>query len=81
MFNLTHINATPVVVETSCYKVTDSFVDKVKSYDKKGAVHNSLSVNSYVLKDTFFSDLEKIIDNKVENYKTNVLQIRNHLKN
>tara|TARA_A100001388_G_C28593450_1_gene414582 strand:- start:68 stop:670 length:603 start_codon:yes stop_codon:yes gene_type:complete len=80
MFNLTHINATPVVVETSCYKVTDSFVDKVKSYDKKGAVHNSMSVDTYVLKNSFFSDLEKIIDNKVENYKTNVLQIRNHLK-
>ena len=79
-FNLQDIYATPVVVETSCYTVTNDFIDKVKSYEKKDALHNSISVNSYVLKDTYFSDIEKLIDEKVENYKTNVLQIRNKLK-
>ena len=79
-FNLTHINATPVVVETSCYTITSDFVNKVKAYDKKGAIYNSVSVDSYVLRDSYFLNLEKIIDEKVENYKTNVLQIRNNLK-
>ena len=44
-FNLTHINATPVVVETSCYTITSDFVNKVKAYDKKGAIYNSVSVD------------------------------------
>ncbi len=79
-FNLQDIYATPVVVETSCYTITNDFIDKVKSYERKDAKHNSVSVNSYVLKNTYFSDIEKVIDEKVENYKTNVLQIRNKLK-
>ena len=78
--NLTHIYALPVVVETSCFSVTDDIVNQAKTYKKKKALINHVSEDSYVLNNPCFRNLEKIIDEKVENYKTNVLQIRNNLK-
>ena len=79
-FNLTNIHAIPVVTETSCYNVTDDFINQCKSFNKKDALLNQVSIDSYVLEHPYFSDLAKVIDEKVGNYRTNVLQIRNKLK-
>ena len=79
-FNLTHIYAIPVVTETSCYNVTDDFIKQCKTFNKKDALLNQVSIDSYVLEHPYFLDLAKVIDEKVENYRTNVLQIRNKLK-
>ena len=74
---LTHLNAIPVKYESTSFRLNQHEMDVILSNKFYHPAHNNLTKTSFLLNDTRLSRVKHFFDERVKDYITNIVGIKN----